>query len=162
MQIANNTAVWLQYTLRDDAGEVLDASEQDEPLIYIHGQGDIVPGLEKALEGKAIGSKFKVSVPPEEGYGPREPGKVQSVPRSAFEDAGDLEPGMQFQAQADDGGVDIVTIVAVSGEEVTIDANHPLAGKQLHFEIEVVNVRDATEEELEHGHVHGPGGHHHH
>jgi FKBP-type peptidyl-prolyl cis-trans isomerase SlyD len=161
MEIANNTAVWLQYTLRDDAGEVLDASEHDEPLVYIHGQGDIVPGLEKALQGKSTGSKFKVSVSPEEGYGVREEDKVQSVPRSAFEDGLELEPGMQFQAEGPEG-VDIVTVVEVSGEDVTIDANHPLAGKQLHFEIEVVDVRAATEEELEHGHVHGPGGHHHH
>jgi FKBP-type peptidyl-prolyl cis-trans isomerase SlyD len=161
MEIANNTAVWLQYTLRDDAGEVLDASDHDEPLVYIHGQGDIVPGLEKALHGKSVGSKFKVSVSPEEGYGVREDDKVQSVPRSAFEDDLELEPGMQFQAQGPEG-VDIVTVLRVSGEDVTIDANHPLAGKQLHFEIEVVNVRAATEEELEHGHVHGPGGHHHH
>jgi FKBP-type peptidyl-prolyl cis-trans isomerase SlyD len=161
MEIANNTAVWLQYTLRDDAGEVLDASEHDEPLVYIHGQGDIVPGLEKALQGKAVGSKFNVSVSPEEGYGAREDGKVQSVPRSAFEDDIELEPGMQFQAQGPEG-VDIVTVVEVSGDDVTIDANHPLAGKQLHFEIEVVNVRAATAEELEHGHVHGEGGHHHH
>ncbi|HKP60389.1 MAG TPA: peptidylprolyl isomerase [Polyangiales bacterium] len=161
MEIANNTAVWLQYTLRDDAGEVLDASEHDEPLVYIHGQGDIVPGLEKALQGKSVGSKFKVSVSPEEGYGVREEAKVQKVPRGAFEDDADLEPGMQFQAQGPDG-IDIVTVLEVSGDDVTIDANHPLAGKQLHFEIEVVEVRVATEEELEHGHVHGPDGHHHH
>jgi FKBP-type peptidyl-prolyl cis-trans isomerase SlyD len=161
MQIANDTAVWLQYTLRNDAGEILDASEDNEPLVYIHGQGDIVPGLEKALDGKAAGNKFKVSVSPEEGYGVRTNDKVQTVPRSAFEDDAEIEPGTQFQAEGPDG-VSIVTVVEVSAEEVTIDANHPLAGENLHFEIEVVKVRSATAEELEHGHVHEDGHHHHH
>lgn len=160
MQIAKDTAVWLQYKLRNDAGEVLDESEESDPLIYIHGQGDIVPGLEKALVGKSAGAKFNVSVPADEGYGERSEEKVQNVPRSAFDDDADIEPGMQFQAQGPDG-VSIVTIVQVVGDAVTIDANHPLAGEQLHFEIEVVKVRAATAEELEHGHVH-EGGHHHH
>ncbi len=160
MQIANETAVWLQYTLRNDAGEVLDASENNEPLVYIHGQGDIVPGLEKALEGKGAGTKFSIIVSPEEGYGVRSDNKVQSVPRSAFEDDAEIEPGTQFQAEGPDG-VSIVTVMEVSGDEVKIDANHPLAGENLHFEIEVVKVRAATAEELEHGHVH-EGGHHHH
>lgn len=160
MQIANETAVWLQYTLRNDSGEVLDASEDNEPLVYIHGLGDIVPGLEKALEGKAAGTKFSITVSPEEGYGVRSNNKVQSVPRSAFEDDAEIEPGTQFQAEGPDG-VSIVTVVEVSGDEVKIDANHPLAGENLHFDIEVVKVRAATAEELEHGHVH-EGGHHHH
>jgi FKBP-type peptidyl-prolyl cis-trans isomerase SlyD len=160
MQIANDTAVWLQYTLRNDGGEILDASEDNEPLVYIHGQGDIVVGLENALEGKAAGAKFNVTVSPEEGYGVRSDSKVQSVPRSAFEDEADIEPGTQFQAEGPDG-VSIVTVLAVTDEEVKIDANHPLAGENLHFEIEVVKVRAATKEELEHGHVH-EGGHHHH
>jgi FKBP-type peptidyl-prolyl cis-trans isomerase SlyD len=159
MQIANETAVWLQYTLRNDAGEVLDASEENEPLIYIHGQGDIVPGLEKALEGKAAGAKLSVVVSPEEGYGVRSSGKVQSVPRDAFEDDAEIEPGTQFQAEGPDG-VSIVTVLEVKDDQVTIDANHPLAGENLHFEIEIVKVRAATAEELEHGHVHE--GHHHH
>jgi len=160
MQIANDTAVWLQYKLRNDAGEVLDESEADEPLIYIHGQGDIVPGLEKALAGKAAGDKLKVSVPPDEGYGERSDDKVQTVPRDAFDDDAEILPGVQFQAEGPDGA-SIVTVVQVLGDHVTIDANHPLAGEQLHFEIEVVKVRAATKEELEHGHVH-EGGHHHH
>jgi FKBP-type peptidyl-prolyl cis-trans isomerase SlyD len=159
MQIANETAVWLQYTLRNDAGDVLDASEENEPLIYIHGQGDIVPGLEKALDGKEPGAKFSVTVSPEEGYGVRTNSKVQTVPRNAFEDDADIEPGTQFQAEGPDG-LSIVTIVEVADDEVTIDANHPLAGENLHFEIEVVKVRAATPEEIEHGHVHE--GHHHH
>lgn len=160
MQIANETAVWLQYTLRNAAGEVLDASEDNEPLVYIHGQGDIVPGLEKALDGKLAGTKFSVTVSPEEGYGVRSNSKVQTVARSAFEDDAEIEPGTQFQAEGPDG-VSIVTVVEVAGDDVTIDANHPLAGETLHFEIEVVKVRAATAEELEHGHVHEAGHHHH-
>ena len=161
MQIANETAVWLKYTLKNDAGEILDASEDDEPLIYIHGQGDIVPGLEKALAGKAAGEKLSVKVSPEEGYGVRSEKKVQTVPRSAFEDDAEIEPGTQFQAEGPDG-VSIVTVVEVDDDEVTIDANHPLAGENLHFEVEVMKVRAATAEELEHGHVHEGGHHHHH
>jgi FKBP-type peptidyl-prolyl cis-trans isomerase SlyD len=161
MQIAKDTAVWLHYTLRNDAGEVLDESEKDEPLNYIHGQGDIVPGLEKALTGKGAGDKLKVSVEPDEGYGERSDERVQTVDRNAFENETEIVPGMQFQAQGPDG-LSIVTVVQVVGDHVTIDANHPLAGQRLHFEIEVVNVREASEEELEHGHVHGEGGHHHH
>lgn len=161
MQIANDSAVWLQYKLRNDAGEVLDESEPQDPLIYIHGQGDIVPGLEKALTGKSVGDKFKVTVAPDEGYGPRSEGKVQSVPRDAFDEDAEISPGMQFQAQGPEGE-SIVTVVAVSGDQVTIDGNHPLAGEQLHFEIEIVKIRAATEEELEHGHVHEGEHHHHH
>ena len=153
MQIANDAAVWLQYKLRNDAGEVLDESEAQDPLIYIHGQGDIVPGLEKALAGKTAGDKFKVTVPPDEGYGPRLESRVQNVPRDAFDDDAEIVPGMQFQAQGPDGD-SIVTVVEVAGDQVTIDGNHPLAGEQLHFEIEVVKVRAATPEELDHGHVH--------
>jgi FKBP-type peptidyl-prolyl cis-trans isomerase SlyD len=160
MQIADDTAVMIHYTLKNDAGEVLDSSEGDEPLGYIHGQGNIVEGLEKALTGKSAGTKLNVKVAPAEGYGERDKSRVQTVPKEAFEDGDQIKPGMRFQTHTEDG-VAIVTVTAVSGEEVTIDANHPLAGETLHFEVEVVAVRACTAEELAHGHIHGAGGHHH-
>lgn len=160
MQIADDMAVQIHYKVANADGEVVDTSEGDEPLAYIHGQGDIVPGLEQALLGKSAGDRVQVTVSPEEGYGVREEAKVQTVPRDAFE-AEDIEPGMRFQAESEEGDV-IVTVTKVSDDEVTIDANHPLAGQTLKFEVEVVSVRPCTEEELAHGHIHGPGGHHHH
>jgi FKBP-type peptidyl-prolyl cis-trans isomerase SlyD len=160
MQIADDMAVLINYKVANSDGEVLDTSDGDEPLAYIHGQGDIVPGLEQALAGKTIGDRVQVTVTPELGYGVREEAKVQTVPRDAFESDAQIEPGMRFQAESDDGDV-IVTVTSVTEEEVTIDANHPLAGQTLSFDVEVVAVRVCTEEELAHGHIHGPGGHHH-
>lgn len=160
MQIANDAAVLIHYVLKNGEGEVLDSSEGDEPLAYIHGQGDIVEGLEKALASKVKGDKLEVTVAPDEGYGERDGDKVQSVPRSMFEDGVTIQPGMQFQTRTPDG-VAIVTVADVEGELVTIDANHPLAGETLHFAIEIVDVRTCTPEELAHGHVHGHGHHHH-
>ncbi len=160
MQIAKNTAVTIHYTLKNDAGEVLDSSEGDEPLAYIQGQGDIVEGLEKALAGKKKGDKLSVKVSPEEGYGERESDRVQTVPRAMFEDGVDVKPGMRFQTHTPDGPA-IVTVTMVMGSEVTIDANHPLAGENLNFDVEVVDVRACTKEELAHGHIHGAHGHHH-
>jgi FKBP-type peptidyl-prolyl cis-trans isomerase SlyD len=161
MQIADEMAVVIHYKVANEAGEVLDSSEGDEPLAYIHGQGDIVPGLEQALLGKSAGDRVQVVVQPKLGYGEREEGKVQTVPRDAFEADADIQPGMRFQAESDDGDA-IVTVTDVNAEEVTIDANHPLAGQVLHFDVEVVSVLKCTDEELTHGHVHGPDGHHHH
>lgn len=160
MQIADEMAVLIHYKVANTEGEVLDSSEGDEPLAYIQGQGNIVPGLEQALLGKSAGDKVQITVEPEDGYGVHEPEKVQTVPRSAFDTETKIEPGMQFQAEGEDGDV-IVTVTEVTDEEVTVDANHPLAGQTLHFEVEVVSVRPCTEEELAHGHIHGPGGHHH-
>jgi FKBP-type peptidyl-prolyl cis-trans isomerase SlyD len=160
MQIADEMAVTIHYKVANTEGEVLDTSEGDEPLAYIHGQGSIVPGLEQALLGKQAGDKVQITVAPEDGYGVHEPEKVQTVPRSAFDTETQIEPGMQFQAEGEDGEV-IVTVTEVTDEEVTVDANHPLAGQTLHFEVEVVAVRPCTDEELAHGHIHGEGGHHH-
>jgi FKBP-type peptidyl-prolyl cis-trans isomerase SlyD len=160
MQIADEMAVLIHYKVANTEGEVLDSSEGDEPLAYIHGQGSIVPGLEQALIGKKAGDKVKITVSPEDGYGVHEPEKVQTVPRNAFDTETQIEPGMQFQAEGDDGEV-VVTVTEVTDDEVTVDANHPLAGQTLHFEVEVVSVRACTEEELAHGHIHGPGGEHH-
>ena len=159
MQIADDMAVLIQYKVSNDTGEVLDSSE-GEPLAYIQGQGEIVPGLEQALLGKSAGDKIQVTVQPALGYGEWDQQKVQTVPRDAFEEGADIQPGMRFQAQGDDGDV-IVTVTGVTQDEVTIDANHPLAGQTLNFDVEVVAVRECTPEELEHGHIHGPEGHHH-
>jgi len=154
MQIAKNAVVSIHYTLKDDAGAVLDSSEGGEPLAYLHGNGNLVPGLEAELDGKAKGAAFAVSVAPQHGYGERDAKLVQRVPKRMFE--GQIDVGMRFHA-----GPSVVTVTQVQGDMVTVDGNHPLAGQNLHFAVEVVEVRAATEEELEHGHVHGAGGHHH-
>ena len=159
MNIADQTVVALQYTLKNAAGEVLDQASKDDPLRYLHGAGNLIPGVEKALTGNAAGASVEVTVPPDEGYGQRDDQLVIQVPRAELPE-GDLQLGMQFQVQHGDG-VGIVTVTGIEGDAVTLDGNHPLAGETLHFEMEVVEVRAATEEELEHGHVHGPGGHHH-
>ncbi len=160
MQISDKKVVSIHYTLTNDAGEVIDSSEGREPLPYLAGAGNIIPGLENALEGKSAGDKLDVRVAPEEGYGERHEQMIQEVPRSAFDGVDDIQVGMHFQAQSDHGPVSVV-VTALTDETVTVDGNHPLAGENLNFAVEVMDVRDATEEELEHGHVHGPGGHHH-
>ena len=161
MTIKENSAVSFHYTLTDDAGKQIDSSAGQEPLAYLHGAGNIIPGLEKALEGKAAGDQLKVSVSAEEGYGPVQPELIQDVPRSAFQGIESIEVGMQFEAQTGQGGAVPVTVTAVSDETVTVDGNHPLAGKSLHFDVTIEAVREATKEELDHGHIHGPGGHQH-
>jgi FKBP-type peptidyl-prolyl cis-trans isomerase SlyD len=161
MKIAEDKVVSIHYTLKDAGGTVLDASAGGQPLAYLHGAGNIIPGLESALEGCQTGDKLSVTVEPAEGYGERDERLVQAVPRSAFKGVKELAPGMQFQAQGPQG-TRLVVVTQVATDVVTVDANHPLAGQTLHFEVEIAEVRDATSEELEHGHVHGPGGHHHH
>jgi FKBP-type peptidyl-prolyl cis-trans isomerase SlyD len=160
MQIGERTVATFHYTLTDDAGKVLDSSADRAPLAYLHGAGNIVPGLEKELAGRKQGDVFNVVVPPEEGYGMPNPMMVQVVPRDAFQGVDTLEVGMEFQAQTPQGPMS-VAIAKIDGDEVTVDGNHPLAGQTLHFAIEVTSVRDASLEELTHGHVHGEGGHHH-
>ena len=154
--IEKDKVVTINYKLTDDGGQVLDSSEGREPLTYIHG-GGLIPGMEQALEGRSTGEQFNVVIPPEQGYVQKDPNMVQSVPRSNFGGATQIEPGMQFQARTPQGSR-VVTVVAVEPETVMIDANHPLAGKTLHFDVSVVGVRDASPEELQHGHAHGPGG----
>ena len=153
MQIDKHTVVTIDYTLTNDQGEVIDTSENSQPLAYLHGTGNIIPGLEEALEGKSSGDEVQVSIPPEKAYGEHDDQLKQVVPRDRFEGVEQLEPGMQFQAQTE-GGVRIVTISAIDGDDVTVDANHPLAGETLHFEVAVREVREASSEEIEHGHVH--------
>jgi FKBP-type peptidyl-prolyl cis-trans isomerase SlyD len=159
MQIGAQKAVTIGYTLKGDDGEVLDTSEGGEPLTYLHGTGDIVPGLEKALDGKQAGDTISVSLSPEDGYGQRDERQIRNIPLRKLP-AGKVEVGMQYQITTDAGPM-LALVTAVRGDYATIDANHPLAGMRLHFDVKVVEVRDATADELEHGHVHAPGGHHH-
>lgn len=160
MQIKENSVVSFHYTLTGKDGQVIDSSEGNQPLTYLHGVGQIVPGLESALLGKQSGDKLDVEVSAEEGYGEHQEYMVQQVPREAFQGVDDIEPGMQFQAQTPQGAM-TVTVTAADETTVTVDGNHPLAGQALFFAVEVVSVRDASEEEISHGHVHGEGGHHH-
>ena len=160
MQIGERTVVSFHYTLTGDAGQVIDSSADRSPLTYLHGAGSIVPGLEKEMVGRKAGETFNVVVAPEEGYGLPNPMMIQVVPRDAFQGVDTLETGMEFQAETPQGPMS-VSITSIEGEEVTVDGNHPLAGQTLHFAIEVTDVRDASPEELTHGHVHGEGGHHH-
>lgn len=158
MQIAAQKVVSISYTLKDDAGETVDTSVGGEPLVYIHGVGNLVPGLEKALEGKAAGDHVSVVVGPAEGYGVRDESLIRKVPLRKL--PAKVQVGARVRAQSDAGPV-VLLVLAIQGDYATVDPNHPLADKNLHFEIDVVAVRDATAEELEHGHAHGPEGHHH-
>jgi len=159
--IKKGSVVSLNYELKNGAGETLDQSTPDDPFNYIHGIGQIVPGLEKALDGAGVGDKKDVVVPPDEGYGEKKEELVFKVERSNFPSDKDLQSGMQFMAEMKDGRQVPFTIQKVDGEDVHIDGNHPLAGETLHFSVEVTDVREASPEEMEHGHVHGPGDHQH-
>jgi FKBP-type peptidyl-prolyl cis-trans isomerase SlyD len=160
MQVAQDSVVSIHYTLTSDAGEVIDSSSGGDALVYLQGHGNLIPGLERELEGKQAGAKLKVRVAPEDGYGEQDETLIQDVPRAAFQGVADIEVGMQFQAQSNHGPR-TVTITKVADDVITVDGNHPLAGQHLNFDVEITDVRAATEEELSHGHVHGPGGHHH-
>src|SRR4051812_1510585 len=160
MQIANQSVVTIDYTLTDEEGEVLDTSQGQEPLVYIQGTESIIPGLEEALLGKSAGDSLKVTIAPAQGYGDRDEQLVQEVPRERFPASGEITVGMRFHAQGT-GGSHVVTVVGVDDKNVTVDANHPLAGVTLSFDVKVLEVREATSDELKHGHVHGKGGHEH-
>jgi FKBP-type peptidyl-prolyl cis-trans isomerase SlyD len=159
MQIGTKKVVSIEYTLKDDKGEVVDTSEGREPLTYMHGIGNLVQGLEDALEGKAEGDAIDVTLTPEQGYGRRDEKLVRKIPTRKLSDK-NPKPGNRYRAQMDDG-MRVVLVTGISGDYATIDGNHPLSDKTLHFAVKVVKIRDATEEELTHGHVHGEGGHHH-
>lgn len=159
--IADNLVVLLHYTLTAPDGEVIDSSEGGPPLPYLHGAGNLVPGLEAALTGKAVGDKFEVDVPADEGYGQRD-GELFDIPRGQFPPDAQLEAGMDFVLEDDKGNYHPVWVNAVTDEAVTVDPNHPLAGVDLHFAVEVVRLREPTADELDHGHPHGPDGTHHH
>ena len=160
VKISVNKVVSLAYVLRDDDGEIIDQSETGSPLLYLHGAQNIVPGLEEQLEGVAEGESVKATVSPEKGYGPRI-GEAQDVPRNLFPDDAELTAGMQVVAHDDDGRQIPFFITGIADDTITVDPNHPLAGETLHFEVTVQSLRDATEEEIAHGHPHGSGGHHH-
>jgi FKBP-type peptidyl-prolyl cis-trans isomerase SlyD len=160
MQIEPNSVVTLHYTLKDNEGNIIDQSD-DGSFLYLHGAMNIIPGLEKALTGKSAGDELQVKVTPEEGYGEKDPARIQEVPKTMFQDDSQIQVGVQFQAQSPDGQAIVVTVTEIKEEAVVIDANHALAGMDLNFDVKIVDVREASEEEIAHGHVHGPGGHEH-
>ena len=155
MKISKHKVAAIHYTLKDNAGKVLDSNEGHEPLYYLHGEGNLIQGMEEGLEGKEKGTKLNLNIKPEKGYGVRDEKLVQKLPRSSF-GTQKVEKGMQFHSN--NGAVATVTDVAL--DQVTVDANHSLAGLELHFTVEVIEVREASTDEIAHGHVHGPGGHH--
>ena len=156
MQITKDKVAQIHYTLKDSDGNIIDSSAGQEPLTYLHGGGNLIMGMEEGLEGKAKGDKFKLKISPEKGYGVRDAALIQKVPRASFGDQ-KIEKGMQFQTNRGT----VVTVTETGLESITVDGNHPLAGKELHFDVEIMGIRNATAEELSHGHVHGPGGPHH-
>lgn len=160
MNITENCVASFNYTLTDSSGKLLDSSEGHGPLSYLHGAGNIIPGLESALEGKTVGDKFSVAVPAAEAYGLRDDGLIQELPVSMFSGVDTIEVGMEFHAETGHG-IQSVTVTKVEGDTITIDGNHELAGIDLNFAVEITEVRSATEEEMQHGHAHGAGGHHH-
>lgn len=160
MKIARDTVVLFDYTLRSDEGEVLDTSEGGEPLAYLHGHGQIVPGLESALEAKDPGDSFEVKIPPAEGYGERDDEAVFEFPRAKLPKGVEPKVGLELASRDSQGRMFRFRLIKIGEEMVTADANHPLAGQNLNFHVTVRDVRAASPEELEHGHVHGPGGAH--
>jgi FKBP-type peptidyl-prolyl cis-trans isomerase SlyD len=168
MTIAQHKVVTIHYKVMDvDSDEIIDSSENSDPMTYLHGARNIIPGLEQALEGKSVGDEVEVTVQPAEAYGERSDDRIQQVPKEAFQEMEKIEPGIAVTAQTDavtaqtDQGQINLMVTEVDETTVTVDANHPLAGKSLKFEVKIEAVRDASEEELAHGHVHGPGGHEH-
>lgn len=160
MQVADNTVVSFDYTLTDPDGNTLDSSSGRAPLSYLHGASNIIPGLEAQMTGRSAGDEFKVTIPASEAYGERDEQLIQPVPRQAFPAGAQIEVGQQFQARSPDGQSRIVRVIKVEPHQITVDANHPLAGVALTFEVQIRDVRAATAEEIERGHVHAPGGQH--
>ncbi|MFZ5654791.1 MAG: FKBP-type peptidyl-prolyl cis-trans isomerase [Pseudomonadota bacterium] len=156
MTIAANSVVAIHYLLTDERGVTLDASAPDQPLVYLHGAGNLIPALERELTGRGAGEHFTAVIPPREAYGERVEELVQEVPRNLFREDQDVAVGMRFSGSTPQGPISVV-VTGIEGDRVTLDGNHPLAGKTLHFEVTIAAVRAATEEELRHGHLHGPG-----
>lgn len=156
MTVTKDSVVSIHYTLKDNDGNILDSSSGRDPLNYIHGRGNLIPGMEEGIEGKSNGDQFELKVAPDKGYGVRNDKLIQKVPLKAFGEQ-KVDAGMQFNTQ----NGQVVTVTEVDKESATVDANHPLAGVDLNFSVEVVSIRKATQEEIDHGHVHGPGGHKH-
>lgn len=160
MQIESNSVVTLHYTLKDNDGEIIDQSD-DGSFLYLHGAMNIIPGLENALSGKSAGDELSVKVSPQDGYGEKQEDQIQQVPKDMFDNIDEIKQGVQFHAQSPEGEAVVVTVVEVKDDVVVIDGNHALAGVELNFEVKIVDVREASAEEIEHGHVHGPHGHQH-
>jgi FKBP-type peptidyl-prolyl cis-trans isomerase SlyD len=157
MQVGENRVVTIDYTLKDEKGEVLDSSERSGELSYIHGVGQLIPGLEEALEGHDEGEQVETTLNPQQAYGEYDDQLQFNVPKERMPEDSSLEVGQQFEAQTSQGQRQVVTLTSVGSQEVTLDANHPLAGQELTFDVTVKSVRDATQEELDHGHVHQEG-----
>lgn len=160
MKIENKKVVGIEYTLKDRAGAVIDSNSGADPLYFIQGMGTIVPGLERAMNDKAAGESFDVEIKAAEGYGEYDSTRKRGIPRESVPHLSEAKPGMMLQAQGPEGA-SVVTVAEVTDKEIVIDGNHPMAGKDLFFSIRIAEVREATEDELSHGHVHGPGEHHH-
>jgi FKBP-type peptidyl-prolyl cis-trans isomerase SlyD len=156
--VKKDRVISLDFTLSDENGEMLDQSQEGAPLEYLHGAHDIIPGLEKALEGRHVGENIRIVIPPSEAYGEYEVSLVDEVSREQFPGIDDIQPGMQFQTAMDDGAPMVINVTAVDEDTVVVDGNHPLAGVTLVFEVDIVDVRQASEDEIAHGHVH-EGGH---
>ena len=159
MKIEKGSVVRMHYTLRDEGGTTIESSGGREPLTYLHGFGHLISGLEKTLEGAQPGLRTSVTVLPQDAYGEKDPQAVIRAPREDFPEGLTLEPGVEVQADTPDGPITF-TVIAIEGNEAVLDANHPLAGKTLTFDVEILDVRKATADEVAHGHVHGPGGAH--
>lgn len=159
MKIERGRVVRMHYTLRNEDGATIESSGGREPLTYLHGYGHLIPGLEKALDGEGAGLRTTVTVGPRDAYGEKDPQAVIRAAREDFPEGLALAPGVEVQAETPDGPITF-TVVAVEDKEAVLDANHPLAGKTLTFDVEIVDVRIATADEIAHGHVHGPGGAH--
>ena len=160
MKVGKDKVVLMHYTPKNDAGDVIDSSDGGDPLPFLQGHGNIIPGLESALEGSKVGDKLDVSIKPEEGYGLRMQDAIQEIPSSALQDVDEVKVGMQLQSQDQDGTF-LVTVTKIEDDKITVDANHPLAGETLHFSVSIESIRKAEAEELSHGHVHADGNHHH-
>lgn len=161
MRVARNKVVTIHYTLTDSEGRTLDTSVGGDPMAYVHGVGALIPGLETALEGRSGGDSIKVSVGPEDGYGVRNELLVRDLPRTSF---GKRKPDIGMQIRLENPGQEprLAVVVDVKPDLVRVDGNHPLAGRMLHFDVQIISVRDATKDEIAHRHAHGPGGHPHH
>lgn len=154
MEIKDNCVVSIHYTLTSEEGSQLDSSEDQGPLVYLHGSNNLIPGLERELSGKSVGDKLEVTVQPEDAYGPVRSDLIKTVPASAFEGVENIERGMQFEAKGPEGQSQLITVQEVTDDGIKVNGNHPLAGEVLHFKVTIDSVREATKEEVEHGHVH--------
>jgi len=161
MKVGKDKVVLMHYTLKNNAGDVIDSSDAGDPLPFLQGHGNIIPGLESALEGSKVGDKLDVSIKPEEGYGERMKDAIQEIPSSALKGVDEVKVGMQLESQDKDGNAFLVNVTKIEDDKITVDGNHPLAGQTLHFSVSIESIRKAEAEELSHGHVHADGHHHH-